>query len=195
MFAGEGDAFRTNKRFRMLSEHADSKRLSTAFDSVTLYGFDPHERPDIYGKVGNSGVSIATIEDMKALYDGFDLCDAGTSVSMTINGPAPVAMALFLNTAIDQQVEKFSIEQDCKPNKEQKRKDRLRKTMEEIGPGLMDESVDFIKREEFDKGSPGELKIPLTSEQKEILEDVYGVKTFKAAKKKFGNTQTLWSRL
>ena len=89
MFAGEGDAFRTNRRFRMLSEHASAKRLSTAFDSVTLYGFDPARRPDIYGKVGNSGVSIATLDDMKVLYGGFDLCDPATSVSMTINGPAP----------------------------------------------------------------------------------------------------------
>jgi methylmalonyl-CoA mutase len=107
MFAGEGDAFRTNSRFKMLSEHTEAKRLSTAFDSVTLYGFDPDLRPDIYGKVGNSGVSIATLEDMKVLYSGFDLCNPSTSVSMTINGPAPMAMAMFLNTAIDQQIDKF----------------------------------------------------------------------------------------
>ena len=92
MFAGEGDAFRTNRRFRMLSAHAAAKRLSTAFDSVTLYGFDPAQRPDIYGKVGNSGVSIATLDDMKVLYGGFDLCDPATSVSMTINGPAPTIL-------------------------------------------------------------------------------------------------------
>ncbi|MDG1495625.1 MAG: methylmalonyl-CoA mutase family protein, partial [Porticoccaceae bacterium] len=96
MFAGEGDAFKTNRRFKALSEHADAKRLSTAFDSVTLYGFDPHERPDIYGKVGNAGVSICTLDDMKALYDGFDLCNPTTSVSMTINGPAPTILAMFL---------------------------------------------------------------------------------------------------
>ena len=107
MFAGEGDAFRTNRRFRMLSAHAAAKRLSTAFDSVTLYGFDPARRPDIYGKVGNSGVSIATLDDMKVLYDGFDLCDPATSVSMTINGPAPTILAMFLNTAIDQQLDRF----------------------------------------------------------------------------------------
>jgi methylmalonyl-CoA mutase len=89
MFAGEGDPFRTNKRFHLLSRELPAKRLSTAFDSVTLYGFDPDERPDIYGKVGNSGVSIATLDDMKVLYSGFDLCDPSTSVSMTINGPAP----------------------------------------------------------------------------------------------------------
>jgi isobutyryl-CoA mutase len=107
MFAGEGDPFRTNKRFHLLSRDMPAKRLSTAFDSVTLYGFDPDERPDIYGKVGNSGVSIATLEDMKVLYSGFDLCDASTSVSMTINGPAPTILAMFFNTAIDQQVEKL----------------------------------------------------------------------------------------
>ena len=107
MFAGEGDPFRTNRRFHLLSKDLPAKRLSTAFDSVTLYGFDPDERPDIYGKVGNSGVSIATLEDMKVLYSGFDLCDPATSVSMTINGPAPTILAMFFNTAIDQQVEMF----------------------------------------------------------------------------------------
>ena len=104
MFAGEGDAFRTNRRFHLLSEGQPATRLSTAFDSVTLYGFDPDLRPDIYGKVGNSGVSIATLDDMKALYDGFNLCDPTTSVSMTINGPAPTILAMFLNTAIDDQL-------------------------------------------------------------------------------------------
>ena len=116
MFAGEGDAFKTNRRFKALSEHSEAKRLSTAFDSVTLYGWDPDERPDIYGKVGNAGVSICTLEDMKALYDGFDLCDPMTSVSMTINGPAPTILAMFLNTAIDQQVNKFAMEYKRQPN-------------------------------------------------------------------------------
>jgi len=116
MFAGEGDAFRTNNRFKKLSEHSPAKRLSTAFDSVTLYGQDPAIRPDIYGKVGNSGVSIATLDDMKALYDGFDLCDPTTSVSMTINGPAPMILAMFLNTAIDQQVAQFGEAQGRAPN-------------------------------------------------------------------------------
>ncbi|HEX2138710.1 MAG TPA: methylmalonyl-CoA mutase family protein [Woeseiaceae bacterium] len=106
MFAGEGTPERTNRRFHYLSRGQDAARLSTAFDSVTLYGEDPHERPDIYGKVGNSGVSIATVDDMKKLYSGFDLCAPTTSVSMTINGPAPMILAFFMNTAIDQQVEK-----------------------------------------------------------------------------------------
>ncbi len=116
MFAGEGDADRTNKRFKYLSQHSEAKRLSTAFDSVTLYGFDPDERPDIYGKVGNSGVSIATLDDMKDLYDGFDLCDPMTSVSMTINGPAPTVLALFINTAIDQQLARFETENGRSPS-------------------------------------------------------------------------------
>ncbi|MBB5509495.1 methylmalonyl-CoA mutase [Paraburkholderia sp. JPY681] len=104
MFAGEGDPQRTNRRFKLLSEGMPAKRLSTAFDSVTLYGEEPHERPDIYGKVGNSGVSVATLDDMKTLYDGFDLCSPETSVSMTINGPAPTILAMFFNVAIDQQI-------------------------------------------------------------------------------------------
>jgi methylmalonyl-CoA mutase len=107
MFAGEGGPARTNRRFRLLSEGQPATRLSTAFDSVTLYGFDPAEPPDIYGKVGNSGVSVATLDDMKELYQGFDLCDPTTSVSMTINGPAPTLLAMFLNTAIDQQLDHF----------------------------------------------------------------------------------------
>jgi len=106
MFAGEGGPERTNKRFHYVSAGQPAKRLSTAFDSVTLYGEDPDHRPDIYGKVGNSGVSIATVDDAKKLYSGFDLCDPKTSVSMTINGPAPIILAFFLNAAIDQQCEK-----------------------------------------------------------------------------------------
>jgi len=107
MFAGEGTPERTNRRFHYLSQGQKAARLSTAFDSVTLYGEDPAERPDIYGKIGNSGVSIATLDDMKKLYSGFDLCAPSTSVSMTINGPAPIILAMFMNTAIDQQVEKY----------------------------------------------------------------------------------------
>ncbi len=124
MFAGEGDAFRTNKRFHLLSKDMPAKRLSTAFDSVTLYGFDPDERPDIYGKVGNSGVSIATLEDMKVLYGGFDLCAPNTSVSMTINGPAPTILAMFFNTALDQQLDKFRAENGRGPTEDEAHKIR-----------------------------------------------------------------------
>jgi methylmalonyl-CoA mutase len=116
MFAGEGDAFRTNRRFRYLSSDSDAKRLSTAFDSVTLYGRDPDTRPDVYGKVGTSGVSIATLEDMKVLYSGFDLTSPTTSVSMTINGPAPTVLAFYLNTAIDQEVDRFAEEHGREPD-------------------------------------------------------------------------------
>ncbi|WP_428415110.1 fused isobutyryl-CoA mutase/GTPase IcmF [Methylibium sp.] len=115
MFAGEGDAFRTNRRFKLVSEGMPAKRLSTAFDSVTLYGHDPDLRPDIYGKVGNSGVSIATLDDLKVLYSGFDLTNPSTSVSMTINGPAPSILAMFMNTAIDQNLEKFKAENGREP--------------------------------------------------------------------------------
>ena len=108
MFAGEGDPMRTNRRFKLLSRGMPAVRLSTAFDSVTLYGEDPDERPDIFGKIGNSGVSVATLDDMKALYDGFDLCAPNTSVSMTINGPAPTILAMFFNVAIDQALERLA---------------------------------------------------------------------------------------
>ena len=116
MFAGEGDPARTNSRFKLLSENYTAKRLSTAFDSVTLYGYDPEIRPDIYGKVGTSGVSICTLDDVKVLYDGFELCAPNTSVSMTINGPAPIILAMFLNTAIDQQIDAFKAENGRDPS-------------------------------------------------------------------------------
>ncbi|MBK7079458.1 MAG: cobalamin-dependent protein [Betaproteobacteria bacterium] len=124
MFAGEGDPFRTNRRFHLLADGMPSKRLSTAFDSVTLYGNDPDRRPDIYGKVGNSGVSIATIDDLKVLYSGFDLCDPATSVSMTINGPAPSILAMYLNAAIDQQLEKFRADNSREPTDDEAEKIR-----------------------------------------------------------------------
>ena len=124
MFAGEGDAFRTNKRFLKVSEGMPAKRLSTAFDSVTLYGCDPDPRPDIYGKVGNSGVSIATLDDLKVLYSGFDLCDPATSVSMTINGPAPMVLAMFLNAAVDQQIGKFVTDNGRQPTEDEAAKIR-----------------------------------------------------------------------
>ena len=107
MFAGEGGPERTNKRFHYVSTGLPAKRLSTAFDSVTLYGEDPAIRPDIYGKIGNSGVSICTLDDAKKLYSGFDLCSPNTSVSMTINGPAATICAFFMNAAIDQECEKY----------------------------------------------------------------------------------------
>ncbi len=115
MFAGEGDAFRTNRRFKVVSAGLPAKRLSTAFDSVTLYGADPDPRPDIYGKVGNSGVSIATLDDLKVLYSGFDLTHPSTSVSMTINGPAPTILAMFMNSAIDQNLDKFRADNSREP--------------------------------------------------------------------------------
>jgi methylmalonyl-CoA mutase len=115
-FAGEGTPARTNRRFHYLSQNDEAKRLSTAFDSVTLYGEDPHERPDIYGKVGESGVSICTIDNMKQLFAGFDLCAPHTSVSMTINGPAPIILAMYLNAAIDQQIVQFINEHHREPS-------------------------------------------------------------------------------
>ncbi len=124
MFAGEGDAFRTNRRFKKVSEGMPAHRLSTAFDSVTLYGCDPDPRPDIYGKVGNSGVSIATLDDMKVLYSGFDLCAPSTSVSMTINGPAPIILAFFFNTALDQQIDKFKADNGRDPTADEYQKIR-----------------------------------------------------------------------
>ena len=124
MFAGEGDAFRTNKRFKLLSEGMPAKRLSTAFDSVTLYGNDPAVRPDIYGKVGNSGVSIATLDDLKVLYGGFDLTAPNTSVSMTINGPAPSILAMFMNAAIDQNLDKFRADNKREPTEDEAAKIR-----------------------------------------------------------------------
>ena len=122
MFAGEGDAARTNRRFKMLSENYEAKRLSTAFDSVTLYGCDPEIRPDIYGKIGTSGVSICTLDDVKVLYGGFDLCAPNTSVSMTINGPAPMMLAMFLNTAIDQKIDEYKEENGSDPSSKEMEK-------------------------------------------------------------------------
>ncbi|MDG1541876.1 MAG: methylmalonyl-CoA mutase family protein [Candidatus Thalassarchaeaceae archaeon] len=119
MFAGEGPASRTNSRFHLLSESSPYARLSTAFDSVTLYGRDPDIRPDIYGKVGESGVSIFTVDEISQLYDGFDLCDKNTSVSMTINGPAPIILAMFFNAAIRQQEVKFKEKEGREPTDEE----------------------------------------------------------------------------
>ena len=119
MFAGEGGPGDTNKRFKLLSSNYPAKRLSTAFDAVTLFGRDPDTRPDIYGKIGTSGVSICSLDDMKVLYDGFDLCAPNTSVSMTINGPAPMMLAMFVNTAITQQMDKFKDENNREPTEDE----------------------------------------------------------------------------
>ncbi|MGP4106185.1 fused isobutyryl-CoA mutase/GTPase IcmF [Virgibacillus sp. L01] len=143
-FAGEGTPERTNRRFHYLSKGEEAKRLSTAFDSVTLYGEDPAPRPDIYGKVGESGVSICTLEDMKKLYDGFDLIDPKTSVSMTINGPAPIILAMFFNTAIDQQVTKFKEGNGRKPNKEEY--DRLKDDTVSVVRGTV--QADILKEDQ-----------------------------------------------
>ncbi|NIK67853.1 fused isobutyryl-CoA mutase/GTPase IcmF [Paenibacillus sp. BK720] len=120
-FAGEGTPERTNRRFHYLCRNDEAKRLSTAFDSVTLYGQDPSNRPDIYGRIGNSGVNVCTLEDMKKLYEGFDLCHPSVSVSMTINGPAPILLAMFMNTAIDQQADKFIAENGRQPDESEYR--------------------------------------------------------------------------
>ena len=116
MFAGEGDPARTNRRFKYLSRNYEAKRLSTAFDSATLYGWDPNEQPDVYGKVGTSGVSVCTLDDVKVLYNGFDLTEPTTSVSMTINGPAPMVLAMFFNAAVDQALDRFEAETGRKPD-------------------------------------------------------------------------------
>ncbi|MFQ5654426.1 MAG: fused isobutyryl-CoA mutase/GTPase IcmF [Planctomycetota bacterium] len=131
MFAGEGPPERTNERFHYLCQGEDAKRLSTAFDSVTLYGEDPDERPDIFGKIGESGVSICCLDDMKKLYSGFDLGDPKTSVSMTINGPAPILLAMFFNTAIDQALERIRAEEGRGPSAEEVEEIR-RATLESV---------------------------------------------------------------
>ncbi|PRO65739.1 fused isobutyryl-CoA mutase/GTPase IcmF [Alkalicoccus urumqiensis] len=143
-FAGEGSPARTNRRFHYLSDGEDAKRLSTAFDSVTLYGEDPGERPDIYGKVGESGVSICTLEDMKQLYAGFDLTAPSTSVSMTINGPAPIILAMFMNTAVDQQLERFEEEHGRAPDADEAA--RIRKETLHVVRGTV--QADILKEDQ-----------------------------------------------
>ena len=134
MFAGEGGPERTNRRFHYLASNQSAVRLSTAFDSTTLYGEDPGMRPDIYGRTGNSGVSIASLDDMKKLYSGFDLCAPSTSVSMTINGPAPMILAMFMNTAVDQQLERFLKANDRWPQA-QRRIEELQRQQAQSGAG------------------------------------------------------------
>jgi methylmalonyl-CoA mutase len=143
-FAGEGSPERTNRRFHFLSRNDEAKRLSTAFDSVTLYGEDPDERPDIYGKIGEGGVSIATLDDMKKLYAGFELTDALNSVSMTINGPAPTILAMFFNTAIEQEVAKFSKQNGREPNQEER--ERIKKETLNVVRGTV--QADILKEDQ-----------------------------------------------
>ncbi len=143
-FAGEGGPVKTNRRFHYLTAGDEAKRLSTAFDSVTLYGQDPDRRPDIYGKVGDSGVSICSMEDIQKLYDGFDLCAPSTSVSMTVNGPAPMMLAFFLNAAIDQQLEKFAAEKGREPSAEER--EEIRKTTLQTVRGTV--QADILKEDQ-----------------------------------------------
>jgi isobutyryl-CoA mutase len=186
MFAGEGTPERTNKRFHYLSEGMPAARLSTAFDSVTLYGEDPDARPDIYGKIGNSGVSICTLDDMKKLYSGFRLVDPSTSVSMTINGPAPMILAMFMNTAIDQEVEWY-LKQQGQWEEVQKKIDNffsdkdvpapryhleLPPTHDGFGLGLLGISgADIIDRETYEKISENTLKVVRGTVQADILKE------------------------
>ena len=184
MFAGEGPPERTNRRFHYLSSGHAADRISTAFDSVTLYGEDPHPRPDIYGKVGNSGVSIATVDDMKKLYSGFDLCAPTTSVSMTINGPAPMILAFFMNTAIDQQIEKHLRETGAWPHAQQRIdahfRDRLRPGYQGelpagndgLGLGLLGISGDaLVDRETYENIKAATLVTVRGTVQADILKE------------------------
>jgi len=183
MFAGEGTPERTNRRFHYVSEGQPAKRLSTAFDSVTLYGEDPAERPDIYGKVGNSGVSIATLDDMKKLYSGFDLADPTTSVSMTINGPAPMIMAMFMNTAVDQQVEKHLKESGQWEAAQKKRAEllggdfpeytgELPKTNDGLGLGMLGITGDqLVDAETYAKIKADTLRVVRGTVQADILKE------------------------
>jgi methylmalonyl-CoA mutase len=185
MFAGEGTPERTNRRFHYLSLGQGAVRLSTAFDSVTLYGEDPQSRPDIYGKIGNSGVNIPTLDDMKKLYSGFDLCDPKTSVSMTINGPAPIILAMFMNTAIDQQVEKYLLEDGARWAKAEQAIERiyagrdrpryegpLPEGNEGLGLALLGVSGDeVVDRETYERIKADTLKTVRGTVQADILKE------------------------
>jgi len=186
MFAGEGTPERTNKRFHYLSEGMPASRLSTAFDSVTLYGEDPDHRPDIYGKVGNSGVSICTLDDMKKLYSGFELTSPKTSVSMTINGPAPMILAMFMNTAIDQEVERY-LKENGRWNEAKKKikkyfkekgveqpkyNGEMPKTNDEFGLGLLGITGDhLVDRETYEKIKEQTLNVVRGTVQADILKE------------------------
>ncbi len=186
MFAGEGTPERTNKRFHYLSEGMPAARLSTAFDSVTLYGEDPDYRPDIYGKVGNSGVSICTLDDMKKLYSGFELTQPSTSVSMTINGPAPMILAMFMNTAIDQEVERYLKEQgkweEAQNTIESWFRERgveqpvyhgdMPRTNDRFGLGLLGISGDqLVDRETYEKIKASAIQVVRGTVQADILKE------------------------
>mgnify|MGYP002777777917 CR=1 FL=1 len=169
MFAGEGLAERTNRRFHYLAQGQPAKRLSTAFDSVTLYGNDPDPRPDIWGKVGNSGVSVCTLDDAKRLYSGFDLCDPATSVSMTINGPAPIVLAMFLNAAIDQQVEKTTL---LRPKVGATYRANLPEGHDGLGLALLGTTGDrVVEREVYQKIKAETLKTVRGTVQADILKE------------------------
>lgn len=186
MFAGEGTPERTNRRFHYVSEGMPAARLSTAFDSVTLYGEDPAHRPDIYGKIGNSGVSICTLDDMKKLYSGFELTSPKTSVSMTINGPAPMILAMFMNTAVDQEVERYLKEQgewesvQKKIQEHFKKKDLSQPRYEDelpapndgSGLGLLGVSGDhFVDEETYERIKNDTLKVVRGTVQADILKE------------------------
>ncbi|WP_340105717.1 methylmalonyl-CoA mutase family protein [Rhodohalobacter sp. 8-1] len=186
MFAGEGTPERTNKRFHYVSEGMPAARLSTAFDSVTLYGEDPDNRPDIYGKIGNSGVSICTLDDMKKLYSGFELTAPTTSVSMTINGPAPMTLAMFMNTAIDQEVERYLKENGLWDDAKKKIKDIFEKknlpqpeygldlpaTNNGFGLGTLGISGDqLVDRETYEKIKSDAIRVVRGTVQADILKE------------------------
>ncbi|MDZ7719113.1 MAG: methylmalonyl-CoA mutase family protein [Balneolaceae bacterium] len=186
MFAGEGTPERTNRRFHYVSEGMPAARLSTAFDSVTLYGEDPAHRPDIYGKIGNSGVSICTLDDMKKLYSGFELTSPKTSVSMTINGPAPMILAMFMNTAIDQEVERYlkeqgeweRVEKEIKKYFEEndlpqpKYHDELPATNDGFGLGLLGVSGDqFVENDTYERIKNETLRVVRGTVQADILKE------------------------
>jgi len=184
MFAGEGGPERTNRRFHYVASGHGAARLSTAFDSTTLYGEDPDERPDIYGRIGNSGVSIATLDDMKKLYSGFDLCDPTTSVSMTINGPAPMILAMFMNTAIDQRVERHlrssggweaaerKIAELCRDRERPRYKGELPVHHDGSGLGLLGVTGDqLLDREAYEKIRAEALSMVRGTVQADILKE------------------------
>ena len=194
MFAGEGNPERTNKRFHYVSIGQPAIRLSTAFDSVTLYGEDPGTRPDIFGKVGNSGVSIATLDDIKKLYSGFDLCDAMTSVSMTINGPAPIMLAFFLNAAIDQLCEKYISQHGLWSNTDRIIKEKYKNSIQPsyfISPAINNPGIaDVVTEGTLPEGNNGlGLKLLGVSGEEVLPGDIYQTLKAEAFKQVRGTVQ------